>query len=140
MTYTPARRAFVRSALNYDMDAASAASGISTGEGLTQQQFKDECDINTIVRRFGVSGEVPVSGRVPSYGDFSGVSDYREALHAVRDAEASFMSLPAAVRERFGHDPARFVDFCLDPANLAEARALGLAPPLPEPASAPAGS
>lgn len=130
------RDVFVRDPFNYDRDAASLASGISTGPGMAQQQFRDECDINTIVRRFGLTGEMPVSARMPSYGDFTGISDYREALHAVRDAEASFMELPAPVRERFRNDPALFVDFCLDPSNLEEARKLGLAKPAPA-ASAP---
>lgn len=130
------RSCFVRGPLNYDTDAASAESVLVCGESKTQQQFKDECDINTILKRFGVTGLVPGNGRVPAYGDFTGISDYRSALHAIMEAEDSFMSLPSDVRERFGQDPAKFVDFCLDPANLEEARKLGLAPPA-EPAPAP---
>ena len=42
---------FTRSAFNYDVDAVSKDTGfVSDEESLTQQNFKDECDINTILR------------------------------------------------------------------------------------------
>ena len=39
------------------------------------------------------------------------------------------MTMPADVRARFNNDPALFVDFCSDEANLDEMRKLGLAVP-----------
>jgi phage internal scaffolding protein len=98
---------------------------------MAQQQFKDECDINTIARRFGISGQLPVNGRAPSFGDFTGVDDYHSAMTAIREAQESFMALPGLVRERFGQDPQRFVEFCSDPRNIDQIRELGLAPPAP---------
>lgn len=135
-----------RSALNYDRDYASASSALYCPEKtLAQQSQKEEADINTIVRRFGITGQLPQGVRVPSYGDFDGVSDYREALEAVESAKDSFMRMPAAVRARFDNDPGAFVDFCSDPGNLEELRRLGLAVPAKnekegEPATPPAGS
>jgi phage internal scaffolding protein len=118
---------FVRSAYNYDTDLASYESGLDCVEpSMTQQSFKDECDINTILERFNVSGQVPVSPIDPQYGDFSGVTDYQSALNAVIAAQAGFDSLPARVRERFANDPAAFVDFCLDESNREEMIQLGL--------------
>lgn len=143
MAYVPVSKPFIRTAWNYDRDGASVVSGVSEfPPTMAQQQFAEECDINTIVERFGLSGQLPVAARMPTYGDFTGVSDFQSAMQAVRSAEESFMAMPGSVRERFGHDPAKFVDFCSDPANLEEARKLGLAVPAKEagPAKEPAAA
>ena len=70
---------------NYDAKALSTETGLRCMDvSLAVQSQKDEADINTIVRNFGVTGKLPVGIRVPTYGDFDGVSDYREAIEAVR--------------------------------------------------------
>lgn len=125
-------KVFVRSPFNYDVDEASLKSGFECDEPtLAQQQFLEETDINEIVRRFGVTGQVPVSTRMPMAEDFVGITDYHTAMNAVRAGQESFDGLPAEVRERFDNDPGRFVEFCLDPKNLDEAVSLGLAPAKP---------
>lgn len=117
----------LRAQYNYDTDAASNEDALKCEDlSLTQQHQKEEADINTIVRRFGLTGELPQNVRMPSYGDFTGVGDYQSALHAIREADEAFMAMPADVRSRFNNDPAAFVDFCSDPANLEEAKKLGL--------------
>lgn len=122
------RKVFVRTPYNYDTRKASLESALfCKDDSLASQASKDECDINVIVRRFGVTGQLPRGARLPTYGDFEGVFDYGSALRVIRAADAAFMSLPADVRARFLNDPARFVDFCSDPANLPEMRKLGLA-------------
>lgn len=121
---------FVRSAYNYNVDEVSQETGLRCeDESLAQQHQKDEADINTIVRRFGLSGELPSNVRMPQYGDFTGVSDYQSALEAVRAADAAFMTMPADVRSRFENDAAQFVEFCLDDRNREEAEKLGLVVP-----------
>lgn len=110
---------------------------ICNDPSLAVQSQKDEADINNIVRNFGVTGRVPSAVRLPQYGDFSGVSDYRSAIEAVRAAEASFMSIPAKVRAEFDNDPQQFADFCLDPSNLPQLREWGLAPTAEPTASPP---
>lgn len=98
----------------------------------TLQQFKEEVDLNTMIRRFGVTGQPPTaSSRTPFYGDFSNVPDYQTALNAVRAAEDGFAALPAAVRERFGNNPGALLDFIGDDANYDEAVKLGLIPAKP---------
>lgn len=121
---------FVRTPYNYDAAQVSFDTGCFNDEpSLTQQSFKDESDINFIVKRFGVGAPISVPARMPTYGDFSGCSDYREALDAIIAADEAFMALPPRVRERFDNDPALFVDFCSDPSNRSEAMELGLIPP-----------
>lgn len=120
---------FLRTPYNYDTNEASDASALSCQDpSLAQQHAKEECDINTIVRRFGLTGELPNNVRMPEYGDFTAATDYHTAMNAVIAANESFMTLPADVRARFNNDPGAFVDFCSDDKNRAEAEKLGLVP------------
>jgi phage internal scaffolding protein len=132
---------FFRTPYNYDTDEVSRETGfVCEDESLAVQSERDECDINTIVERFGLTGSLPQNVRAPMYGDFVGVSDYQSALAAVMSADEAFAEMPADVRERFKNDPAMFVDFCNDPANLDEARSLGLAyASVESPAGSPVG-
>lgn len=103
-------------------------------ESRAVQSQKEEADINTIVKRFGLTGQLPQSVRVPTYGDFGDeVFDYTSAMLAIRRADESFMAMPADVRARFQNDPQQFVEFCSDEKNLDEMRKLGLAVPKAEP-------
>jgi len=104
---------------------------------LAIQSQKAESDINQIVKNFGVTGRANAPVRLPQYGDFDTVSDYRSALEAIRQAEDSFLALPSQVRSRFDQDPQAFASFALDPSNLAQLREWGLAP-TPLPAAPPA--
>lgn len=120
-------KVFLRTPYNYDTMEASDASALSCPEPtLAQQHARDECDINTIVRRFGLTGELPNNVRVPRYGDFTAVTDYQTAMNMVLEANAAFMELPAEVRSRFNNDPGALVDFISDDSNRAEAEKLGL--------------
>lgn len=133
------RAPFVRSAYNYDQDDASAEAGLlCEDESLTVQAEVEESDINTIVRRFGITGELPTNVRVPLSGDFAAAGDYHSSLNALLEADKSFMAMPAEIRARFDHDPAKLIAFVEDPANRDEAIKLGIvnAPQAPVPASA----
>lgn len=134
-----------RSPFNYDADIASAYSGLWCRDpSRAIQSQKEEADINTIVRRFGVTGQVPTNVRVPTYGDFEGIFDFQSAQNALIMAQQSFNAMPADVRSRFDNDPHRFVEFCTALSadgsslkNLEEMRKIGLAvPAAPDPASA----
>lgn len=95
-------------------------------ERLTQQQFKEECDINTIVKRFGLTGELPEPWAAPSYGDFTAAVDFHTAQNLVIAARDEFDRLPADLRKRFGHDPQQLLAFLDDGRNREEAIELGL--------------
>jgi phage internal scaffolding protein len=118
---------FVRNPYNYDMDKVSDETGLECKDpSLAQQHMKDECDINVIVERFGVTGELPNSPIPPQYGDFSGVTDYHTAINAVKASEEAFMALPAKIRAKFDHDPNALLQFLNDPINRNEAIEIGL--------------
>lgn len=121
---------FLRTEFNYDMLAASNVSALDCQDAsLAVQESRDECDINTILKRFGLTGQLPQGVRAPQYGDFEGVADYQSALNAVIAADDAFMQMPYFIRDRFHNDPAAFVDFCSKEENRAEAEKLGLVVP-----------
>lgn len=118
---------FLRSNWNYDRNEASDESGLKCQDkSLTQQHPKDECDINKLVERFVVRGEIPQLIMPPLQGDFTDAPTYQEALNLMVEAKQSFMALDAKVRARFDNDPAQFVDFCSNQDNADEIRRMGL--------------
>jgi len=131
---------FSRNALpNYDTDTASYTTGLVTTEpSLAQQQYKDETDINHIAKQYGLTGRIPTPTYLPTFGDFTEVNDFQSALHAIQRAEASFLAMPAHVRERFSNDSQKFLEFTSDERNSDELKALGLfrdapSPPISQP-------
>lgn len=133
---------FLRSSFNYDREAASNESALEClDESKAIQSAEEESNINTIVRRFGISGELPGGYAMPQSGDFTNIPDFHTAMNLVRKAQEEFVKVPAEVRARFNNDPGRFMDFFDDPANYDEALKLGLVnarPPVP-PSGTPDG-
>jgi phage internal scaffolding protein len=116
-----------RKHFDYDVTAASDEAVVKViGESLTVQSQAEDADINVLMKRFGITGKFPENVRVPTYGDFTGVSDFRSALDAIRLAQDGFMELPAELRARFENDPQKLLEFCADGRNMDEARKLGL--------------
>lgn len=121
---------FLRTPYNYDTIAASDESGLACEEPtLAQQQFKDETDINNILRQFNITGLLPEQSLSPRYGDFTGVSDYKTALDRVMAADEEFMNLPAQIRARFNNDTSELIQFLDNEENRLEAEKLGLIEP-----------
>jgi len=118
---------FIRNPYNYDTNAASDESGLRCEDATrTQQHFKDETDINNILRQFNITGQLPTKPMSPRYGDFTGIGDYHAALNQVIAAEGEFMTLPAQLRARFDNDPQELIEFLNNPENKDEAVKLGL--------------
>lgn len=95
----------------------------------TKQEFVEESDINTLMRRYERTGIAPPSGgRQPIFGDFTdpGIGDYAEALRQVEGVKDLMMRLPARVREYFANDPVNLLAFVQDPKNTQKAHELGL--------------
>lgn len=100
-------------------------------DGRTRQEFRDECDINTIMAKYGRTGLLPTVDRQMNYGDFTELPDFMSAMNTVSKANEAFAALPAKVRKRFNNDPAEFCDYVSDPENIDEVRKLGLAKEVP---------
>lgn len=126
---------------SYGKDISMLFSAPASGVGVTQQQFKEECDINTIVKRFGITGELPQHQRHPLPDDTTyGHTEYRELLDHVIKVQRAFNDMDVNVRNRFANDPAKLLDFVDDPKNQEEAVRLGIAvaKPAPPPPAPPA--
>lgn len=96
-----------------------------------KQQFKDECDINFIMRKvkarqIHLQDLIRADGK---YGDYSSAHDFREAQDIIAHAKEQFEALPAKTRARFANDPAQLLAFVADAENKDEARRLGLLRP-----------
>lgn len=110
------------------------AETLNAKRGRTKQEFRDECDLNALMKRYEKTGVAP-AGRVgvPQYFDASEVPDFHSAMQIMVDAENEFMRLPASVRKQFGNDPTAFIEYATDPKNIDQMREWGLADPKKEP-------
>lgn len=118
---------FLRSGYNYDRDDVSRETGLlCEDESLAIQSAADEADINTIVRRFGLTGELPSAVAIPRTGDFTNIPDFHSAMNLVRQAEEEFLRIPAHIRAEFHNDPQEFMAFVEDESNRDKAKELGL--------------
>ena len=102
---------------------------IATGDGLTEQNHKDETDINNIVRKYNKTGLIDHLNQFEKqYGDMTGY-DYQDAMNTVAAANTMFEGLPSAIRNKFDNDPAKFINFVDDEANADKLVEMGLAKP-----------
>ncbi|QCQ85075.1 internal scaffolding protein [Blackfly microvirus SF02] len=139
------KKIFVRDGMSYDTALYDAGVDCrvdpDTGEELTtmtKQSFKDDCDINNIMRKYERTGVLDHTAMsVPQYGEYMGSMSYQDSLNAILYAQDQFAALPADLRARFGNDPAELLSFMEDSANLDEAVKLGLVqkPIVPQPLS-----
>lgn len=96
----------------------------------TKQEFRDECDINNIMKKYERTGELPnMIKENPIYGDFSDPIDLQSAMDIVVHAQTQFNNLDAHIRERFDNSPVKFLEFTSDPKNAQEMAKMGLMKP-----------
>lgn len=122
----------------YDAKAVSIATSVDTGrETLVQQHLKEEVDVNTIVRRFGLTNDLPSWRGDGLYGDFTGITDYESAVEKIRSVDTRFMALPVELRDRFKNDPAELVRFADSVSEEEFNRIVNPAPSAPVAPEAP---
>ena len=81
---------------NMNQNEISDATGLACqDESMAIQSAEEESNINTIVRRFGLTGELPNNLRMPQSGDFTGLPDFHAAMNLVRQAQEEFVRVPA---------------------------------------------
>lgn len=97
----------------------------TTGLSRTKQSFKNECDVNNILKNYNKTGVMPENFNPGEYRDLDG-TDYQEYMQTVASANSMFEELPSAIRKRFKNDPAQLLSFVHDDKNVAEAHKLGL--------------
>jgi hypothetical protein len=104
-----------------------ACSFETTGESMTQEHFKEETEILNIIRRHDRNGVIDhINKGSAIYGDFSEITDYRDMIHKLREADSAFAQVPSDIRKRFENDPAKFFNFVTDSANHDALAEMGL--------------
>lgn len=105
----------------------------SSKPSLTQQEFKESCDINNILAKFSVQARalgVEPSQLMPqdqgSYGDFSNLDDFQTAQNKIAFLNDQFSNLPSDVRRKFGDDLNTFMSALSDPNRIDELGDLGV--------------
>lgn len=112
--------------IGYRPDGSRYVANVCEGERITEQSFKDACDINRIMSKWrGPLPPVCMAAR-ETFRDVSNVEDFQSIQNAVLDATEAFKTLSANMRARFGHDVVNLIDFVRNPANMEEAIKLGL--------------
>lgn len=102
------------------------------GDGRTKQAFKDETDINKILKKAQRAGTLSHLERHGAYyADVSDVDDLLTAYNRVERAEEVFQDLPSEVRREFNNSWSEFFRCVNSPANAGRLREL--LPALAEP-------
>lgn len=106
---------------------AKVAGFQTDGPSMTIQDFKDDSDINGLIRRFVKQGSLydpaTLINRRPSqpqFGDFSNIPDLLTASVEIARAQEMFGQLPAEIRSFFNHDPLRLLAFVEQARNDKE--------------------
>lgn len=109
---------------------------------MTQQHYKDECDLNQILARHKGSGELsalqmrqllaqsaavtPTSPRLPQFADYSDLPDFSDIKRSFVRASHAFAEIPVNVRMQFGNNPEVFYNTLTDPKQHQKLRDVGL--------------
>lgn len=96
-----------------------------TQPSLTEQDKKNECDINYIINNFVKTGINPTAGRQMSYVDCTSVPKFEEAQLIVANTLSMFEALPANERDNFG-TVQKYLEYVSNPDNLKDCYERGL--------------
>ena len=112
---------------------------INTLPTRTQQQFKDQCDVNQIMAKYKKTGSITHIRNAENgvYMDLAEIPDLLTAKIQLQQAELAFSQMPAKLRHQFQNDPIQLVSYLQDPKNHEEAIHLGLMVKRDEPNSKP---
>lgn len=115
---------------------------INASPTMTQQHYKDECDLNQILARHKGAGELsaiqmrqllaqsaavtPTSPRLPQFADYSNLPDFSEIKRSFIKASRAFAEVPVNVRMQFGNNPEIFYNVLTDPKQHQRLRDAGL--------------
>lgn len=102
---------------------------------MTDQSFKDECDMGKLIDRYNKTGFFynPLAAhgqkpRQPMFEDFADVPTFQDAQEVISRSQAQFEALPAKIRDFFDNDPALMLAFVHNPANRDKCVELGIFP------------
>lgn len=124
-------------------DTAKYAMQFDPAEGLTDQQYVNDCDINHIISRYQKTGVLPdARASLGQFMDLSDVkTDYDDRLLFLKDVNEAFMQQPSIVRAGFQNDAGLWLaDVQQKLAAQEAASQTAQSVPIPEPQEAPEGA
>ncbi len=101
---------------------------VSDKPSLTDESFKQECDIDFIISNFVQRGIEPPQHQV-QYGKQFTSDDFIHSMDVVAECKSQFESLPAVEKEKFNNSVTNFLDFVSDPKNLKDSYEKGYIDP-----------
>lgn len=120
-------------------DRPPRAGYACSGASMAAQEFKQDCDINHIVKRAQRTGTLPVVPREVMYGEEDETAgDLRAKMDLINDIRDHFDKLPSDIRLRFNNDALAYNAWVVNPDNYSEAVKLGLIKPVEGFGDAPA--
>lgn len=111
-----------------DKDSLDTATDLSGVQSMTQQHMGPETEIDSIMKRFYATGEMPRARLVAEYGDFDDANDLAGMLAQIEVGKHAFKQIPAHIRGMFDNNVGSFLTWIHDDANYNEAAELGLVP------------
>lgn len=120
---------FIRDGKKYSFrkNGSLLISSVNRSPSMVKPEFKDDCDINRIIKKFGNSARAfaALAPQTGSYADLTTVPDFIQMNDKIAKAYQAFETLPSKLQRRFRHDPKEFLEFLHDPNNKEEATKLG---------------
>ena len=84
----------------------------SDDKSMTQQQFKKECDVNSILENYRKNGTpLPNPQFTENIVDLTTYGDFQQSMDTIRESIELFESLPAALRKKMNNDPANLPSY-----------------------------
>lgn len=80
-----------------DIYSKTSALDCSADRDMTRQEFREESDINVLLKKFGLNQQ----SRPLVYGEFDYTIDYQQALTSLEAAGRAHARMPAEVREKY---------------------------------------
>ena len=104
------------------------------GPSLTDQSSKQQQDVNNIVKQYALMGYTAgtfqdmaeqVYADAKAFTDTTQIPDLMTAHNMFASAKEQFIqTVPAQIREQFGHDAMKFYNFVMDEKNEAQVKAM----------------
>lgn len=134
---------FWKTPYNHSTEKESHRTGTTfRDESLTQQQFKDDADINVILDRFAKINEAPPVILPEHFVDLTQRSTYYDMESRVAEAKESFYMLPPKLRAKYQNDAATWAEevvAVLSTGDLEGLKELGIQPPPTQTSTPPSG-
>lgn len=103
---------------------------INTEPSKTQQQFKNDVNVNNIMKKYHATGQIThLNNRQGAYADISNAQDYFTSLTTIKQAGEAFDQLPSGIRKKFNNDPGELLEFIHNPNNFDECVEMGIFDP-----------